>query len=1439
MTVQRSSGFISTTLRSLLLLLMMMVGVGEMWGQPGIWYIANSSSGNAPAAEYTYNANSPENNYYLVPAADPRLTNKRDAYYSEDNYVTAGDPARPFITTYKTAMDNNSIWLISQSNETGFYYIIHAATGKYLIYEPPHSSATNRKSMHLQTVDNGTYSLSTNNNFKFEFNKSGIGYTIRPYSVSSGNKLFNVANRNFNRYYGSAASKNNFDHEGLVGLYESGHVWVLKDASDADFVKPDISDVDASTGTFTISFPTVSITYPYTTPLTEDIKALGITSIIYTTNDDEPTVGGATTKTYSSAVWLGESCTVKARGVYGNGSMTPVVSKSFDNISAVCAPPAFTYNHTDKTVTITSLGPTDATFYYTLNGDNPTATVSETNFQYASTPIAIPDNCNVVMAIGVRDDFANSIVSSISRVETPTIGSNAQGITISSATEGASIFYTTDGSDPTTDSTPYVGAINLPSGTTIKAIAVKDGYIHSSIVSFTSLLPPEIHYNVANNIVVITNATEGATVYYTTGTTESDTPDPNGSEKIEYTYGNSGFELGDNVNFIKAIAVKGSYMSPEAQLPIVIHVSTAEVDRPYLIQSVECTDFYVLPGDIDKNIIYLNTSSLGRASMEWCFYYAGNEDGVDYYIIKNKNHTTNPYLRSNTNWISLQTANTYTSASEADKKDYWFSIVYANTASNPGYYIHPYNATAGKGLSKKGGNNTADALELADATIETNSFARWNFIPSANKPETTLPFVPWGEEGQNKYYKIINCDGNSNFIIPPTKTVAYAAVSNVSDPNNSMLWYFDEAAHDDWVTYYHIVNAATGEYLYFKGDNTKTDNSNAFTVKGELVTSAADRYLFAFAKTITANQYYILPKVLQNITKNNYSLMYGNGTALNTKATRAETKGKWTFEESDVSLICVPPVISLATDGNVTLSPRTRHAILKYTVGNDSQQTFDNSSNPITTLSERDVVKIVTETTLGETSTVKTVTVIYKPTIEFDPDESIVYNGRTHAPKLSSVNGLTNLISHCVVTSGDINAGPANAVITQKEDETEYVIYGTKEFTIERSPLTIAADEQTMEYGEQAPTEWTYKTSGLAYIDDVTVQLECTPGESLGSYPITFSNLVNKTVKYEIKRNNSDASSNYTDITLIPSFLYVVPKSIGNGILPAEHINISLTGNTPIVTFTKTGGEIPLTEDIDYTYVEAEENSRKEVIWTISGKGDFRGSAQVARVKPTFVGNGGTANPTEYIAAFNGSLDWTPVPAEWNPTSGSKKIWMVTSVNPVVGVVRVKPVTYLPKDMPVLLTSGVNESTGIDASPKSNDTESVSDSERDHNLLKVVPEKTEDPRGIEVHTAEVYVFYNKPGGGTGEFVLALEGWLPSGKFYIDNPNYSSTGSNSSNAPAYLQISWGESTAIPEVHNDVTIERGDAHWYSIDGRRLKGKPTAKGLYIVNGKKVIVK
>ena len=61
----------------------------------------------------------------------------------------------------------------------------------------------------------------------------------------------------------------------------------------------------------------------------------------------------------------------------------------------------------------------------------------------------------------------------------------AQSITISCATEGATIYYTADGTEPTTGSTVYSGPISVSETTTIKAIAVKDGMNNSEVAKAT------------------------------------------------------------------------------------------------------------------------------------------------------------------------------------------------------------------------------------------------------------------------------------------------------------------------------------------------------------------------------------------------------------------------------------------------------------------------------------------------------------------------------------------------------------------------------------------------------------------------------------------------------------------------------------------------------------------------------------------------------------------------------------------------------------------------------------------------------------------------------------------------------------------------------------------------------------------------------------------
>ena len=68
-------------------------------------------------------------------------------------------------------------------------------------------------------------------------------------------------------------------------------------------------------------------------------------------------------------------------------------------------------------------------------------------------------------------------------VETPVITITDTTATITCATVGATIYYTLDGSTPTSSSTEYTEAITLTQSCTIKAIAVKSGMTDSEVAS--------------------------------------------------------------------------------------------------------------------------------------------------------------------------------------------------------------------------------------------------------------------------------------------------------------------------------------------------------------------------------------------------------------------------------------------------------------------------------------------------------------------------------------------------------------------------------------------------------------------------------------------------------------------------------------------------------------------------------------------------------------------------------------------------------------------------------------------------------------------------------------------------------------------------------------------------------------------------------------------
>ncbi|MGD0978849.1 MAG: chitobiase/beta-hexosaminidase C-terminal domain-containing protein [Candidatus Bathyarchaeia archaeon] len=288
---------------------------------------------------------------------------------------------------------------------------------------------------------------------------------------------------------------------------------------------------------FKVATPTFSPpagTYASSQSVTVSCATSGAT-ITYTVDGSEPT---SSSTAYSSPVSVSVTTTIKAKAFNSGMTDSDTASATYTiNIppgkvaTPTFSPSAGTYT-SSQSVTV-SCATSGATIRYTADGSEPTS--SSTVY---SSPVSVSVTTTIkakAFMSGMTDSDTASATYTINipvKVATPTFSppagtySSAQSVTVRCDTSGATIGYTTDGSEPSSASTVYSGPILVDSGTlTVKAEAFKSGMTDSDTatatytinpqqVSTPNLSPAGSSYSSAQS-VTISCATSEATIRYT------------------------------------------------------------------------------------------------------------------------------------------------------------------------------------------------------------------------------------------------------------------------------------------------------------------------------------------------------------------------------------------------------------------------------------------------------------------------------------------------------------------------------------------------------------------------------------------------------------------------------------------------------------------------------------------------------------------------------------------------------------------------------------------------------------------------------------------------------------------------------------------------------------------------------------------------------------
>lgn len=450
------------------------------------------------------------------------------------------------------------------------------------------------------------------------------------------------------------------------------------------------------------------------------------------------------------------------------------------------------------------------------------------------------------------------------------------------------------------------------------------------------------------------------------------------------------------------------------------------------------------------------------------------------------------------------------------------------------------------------------------------------------------------------------------------------------------------------------------------------------------------------------------------------------------------------------------------------------------------------------------------------TATFAACTSITSANLHWDSDPSstnITYDGGEHTANVYlGSSDLTVDANYTIDTNKRTDVGSITPTITGVG--TYCGTINNQTISITTKTLNIAAVEgQSKTYGDSDPT-FAYTHTGLYSGDQISGALRRTEGEDAGTYAINIGTLT--------------AGSNY-NIAFTSKNFTINPKD-----LSAVALTISLDHD-----YFNYNGEVQKAEITGITYGNTTLNSGSDYNSTFTyGTGEYEfadnKTPDIYPITVTFTGNYTGSKTVEYQirpkVTLNSSYRWMtylePVYNMEIPNSYKFSAHTVSGISTTS--VTLTDRTQIRANVPMLLyRTGTTEETVF--YPPLIKTPTDSWSGLYANYLWNSTEKAINTLISEHSNMDIWILVND------QFVRTKSGTLPANRGYLLKEK--ATGGGSS-APAMLPLVRGsENTTGVELIINNPIDNGD--WYTLDGRKLQGRPTQKGVYINQGKKIYIK